>query len=156
MCTELLLASMPSPPPPYSPGQGQSLSQAAGSSPHMSSNAFAPQNVPTSVGPEYIPAAPSRPVSGYDYGHSRPSSMAIPASATSVTSAPSFPPPPPRNARDRSLSRDKSHSKFSLSAFRNRNSDHSPAPSNIENLRISTSEAISRAPGSPGIRGSQT
>jgi len=149
---------MPSPPPPYSPGQSQNLSQAAGASPHMSSNAFAPsQPVTTTAGPaEYIPSAPSRPVSIYDYNPSRPTSMAIPASATSVTSAPAFPPPPPRNARERSLSRDKSHSKFSLSAFRNRTSDHSPAPSNIENLRISTSEAISRAPASPGLRASQT
>ncbi|KAF2471845.1 uncharacterized protein BDR25DRAFT_260424 [Lindgomyces ingoldianus] len=149
-------ASMPSPPPPYSPGQNQNLSQAVNSSPHMSGNSFAPpQNPPTSAQPsEYVPSAQSRPVSGFDY--SRPSSMLVPTSATSVTSNPQFPPPPPRNGKERSVSRDKSHSKFSLSAFRNRGSDHSPGPSAIESLRINTSEALSRPPGSPGPRASQT
>ncbi|KAF2204534.1 hypothetical protein GQ43DRAFT_428899 [Delitschia confertaspora ATCC 74209] len=147
-------AAMPSPPPPYSPGRGQNLTQAARSSPHLSSNAFTPPlNPPTSVPSEYVPSAPSRPMSGFN---SRPTSMSIPASATSVTSNPSFPPPPPRNARDRSSSRDPSRSKFSLSALRLRAGDHSPAPSAIESLRISTTEAISRAPGSPGLVPSQT
>lgn len=145
-------ASMPSPPPPYSPGQNQNISQAVGTSPHLSGNAFPPpQNPPTSAHPsDYVPSAPSRPVSGFA-SSSRPGSLIVPTSATSVTSNPQFPPPPPRNASERSASRDKSHSKFSLSAFRNRNSDHSPAPSAIESLRINTSEAISRAPASPGL-----
>ncbi|KAF2001997.1 hypothetical protein P154DRAFT_521439 [Amniculicola lignicola CBS 123094] len=141
-------ASMPSPPPPYSPGQG--LSPAVGPSPHMSSTAFAaPQNQPTSAHPsEYIPSS-SRPMSGFDY--SRPTSMVMPTSAISTTSNHQFPPPPPRDGMGRSASRDKSHSKFSLSSFRNRNVDHSPAPSAIENLRINTSDALSRTPGSPGL-----
>ncbi|KAF2178391.1 hypothetical protein K469DRAFT_643155 [Zopfia rhizophila CBS 207.26] len=148
-------ATMPSPPPPYSPAQTQNISQAVGSSPHLSGNAFPPQNPPTSAHPsEYIPSAPSRPVSGFEYN--RPSSIVVPSSATSITSNPQFPPPPPRNARDRSASRDKSHSKFSLSAFRSRTSDQSPAPSAIESLRINTTEAISRAPASPGPRASQS
>ncbi|KAF2654948.1 hypothetical protein K491DRAFT_693380 [Lophiostoma macrostomum CBS 122681] len=144
-------ASMPSPPPPYSPGQPQSMSHAANSSPHMSSNAFTPpQHPPTSTPSEYVPQPPSRPVS--QFVNSRPGSMVIPTSATSVSSNPQFPPPPPRNGNERSGSRDK-HSKFSLSAFRNRNvdRDHSPAPSAIESLRLTTSEAILRAPGSPGL-----
>jgi hypothetical protein len=142
---------MPSPPPPYSPGQNQNLSQAVNSSPHLSGNAFPPtQNPPTSAHPsDYVPSAPSRPVSGFVA--SRPGSMIVPTSATSITSNPQFPPPPPSNAPGRSASRDKAHSKFSLSAFRNRNADHSPAPSAIESLRINTSEALSRAPGSPGL-----
>jgi hypothetical protein len=153
------LASMPSPPPPYSPAQSQSQSQsmsrAANSSPHMSSNAFAPpQHPPTSTPSEYVPQPPSRPVSGFV--NSRPVSMVMPTSATSVISNPQFPPPPPRNGTERSGSRDK-HSKFSLSAFRNRNvdRDHSPVPSAIESLRLTTSEAIYRAPASPGLPGSR-
>ncbi|KAF2116337.1 hypothetical protein BDV96DRAFT_49738 [Lophiotrema nucula] len=141
---------MPSPPPPYSPGQNQNLSQAARSSPHLSGSAFTPPNIPIPPTPsDYTPSGPSRPVSGYEY--SRPTSILVPQSATSVTSNPQFPPPPP--AGQRSASRDKS--KFSLSAFRNRNSDHSPAPSAIDALRINTSEAIQRAPASPGPRVSQ-
>lgn len=115
-------ASMPSPPPPYSPGQ---------------------DHTPPS---EYIP---SRSASGFV--RSRPGSMLVPQSATSVTSNPQFPPPPPRNPGERSASRDKSHSKFSLSAFRNRNVDSSPTPSAIDSLRINTTDAISRAPASPGV-----
>ena len=136
---------MPSPPPPYSPGQSQAtISQTVSTSPHLSGHAFPPpQNPPTSAHPtEYIP---SRPVSGFV--NSRPGSMIFPQSATSVTSNPQFPPPPPQ----RSGSRDKSHSKFSLSAFRNRNADSSPAPSAIDSLRINTFDALSRAPASPGI-----
>ncbi|ORY12808.1 hypothetical protein BCR34DRAFT_586894 [Clohesyomyces aquaticus] len=148
-------ASMPSPPPPYSPGQPQSISQAVNSSPHLSGSSFSsPQNDPTSAHPpEYLPSPPSRPVSGYT--HSRPSSMLVPSSATSITSNPQFPPPPPRNGKERAVTRDKSHSKFSLSAFRSRGSDHSPGPSAIESLRINTSDALSRPPASPGPRASQ-
>ncbi|KAF2276664.1 uncharacterized protein EI97DRAFT_458015 [Westerdykella ornata] len=138
---------MPSPPPPYSPGQSHSISQAVTSSPHLSGHAFPhAQNQPMSAhGSDYNP---SRPVSSFT--SSRPGSMVVPQSATSVTSNPQFPPPPPRPG-ERSASRDKSHSKFSLSAFRNRNSEASAGPSNIESLRVNTTEAISRAPASPGI-----
>ncbi|KAF2739753.1 hypothetical protein EJ04DRAFT_559655 [Polyplosphaeria fusca] len=144
-------ASMPSPPPPYSPGQNQNISQVS-VSPHPPANTYHSPNALTSAHPsEYTPSA-SRPVSGFE--PSRPSSMLIPQSATSITSNPHFPPPPPLpRAGERSASRDKS--KFSLSALRNRNSDHSPAPSAIESLRINTSEALSRTPLSPGPRGSQ-
>lgn len=142
---------MPSPPPPYSPGQNNNLSQAVGTPPHFPGNTFTPpQNPPASAHPaEYIPTPASRPVSGF--ANSRPGSMVVPSSATSVTSNVQFPPPPPSNPGQRSASRDKLHSKFSLSAFRNRNSDHSPTPSAIESLRINTSEALSRPPVSPGL-----
>ncbi|KAF2874559.1 hypothetical protein BDV95DRAFT_566431 [Massariosphaeria phaeospora] len=145
-------ASMPSPPPPYSPGQNQSMSQSLSSSPHVSARPFPP----ASAIPDYVPSPPSRPVSGYV--NSRPTSMVIPSSATSIQSNPQFPPPPPRNGKERAVSRDKPLSKFSLSSFRNRNLDHSPAPSAIESLHINTSEALQRAPASPGFvgpRGSQ-
>ncbi|XP_014552577.1 hypothetical protein COCVIDRAFT_110007 [Bipolaris victoriae FI3] len=142
-------ASMPSPPPPYSPGQNpnisQSLSTSTTSSPQLTANTFPhppPPPPPTSNPPS------ARPISGY---HSRPTSIVIPSSATSVISNQQFPPPPGRNSTGRSASRDKLTSKFSLSSFRNRNSDHSPAPSNIDSLHISTSDAIQRAPASPGL-----
>jgi hypothetical protein len=143
---------MPSPPPPYSPGQTHTISQAVGASPHISSGAFpSHQNHPLSAHPlEYVPSPPSRPNSGYT---SRPTSMVIPSSAASITSNPQFPPPPPTNAKNRSASRDKLHSKFSLSNFRSRGSDHSPAPTAIDALRINTTEAIGRIPGSPGLSG---
>jgi hypothetical protein len=144
---------MPSPPPPYSPGQNHTISQAVGSSPHISSGAFpSQQNHPLSAHPlEYVPSPPSRPNSGYT---SRPISMIIPSSAVSITSNPQFPPPPPPpNAKNRSASRDKLHSKFSLSNFRNRGPDHSPTPTAIDALRINTTEAIGRMPGSPGLPG---
>ncbi|CAG5140775.1 uncharacterized protein ALTATR162_LOCUS785 [Alternaria atra] len=142
-------ASMPSPPPPYSPGQNpnmsQSLSTSNTSSPQLSANTF--PHPPPPPPPSSNPSS-ARPISGY---HSRPGSMVIPSSATSITSNPQFPPPPPRNGPGRSTSRDKLASKFSLSSFRNRNNDHSPAPSNIDSLHISTSDAIQRAPASPGL-----
>ncbi|KAI4909369.1 hypothetical protein J4E90_008066 [Alternaria incomplexa] len=143
-------ASMPSPPPPYSPGQNPNVSQSLSShsntsSPQMSAGAF--PHPPPPPPPSSTPSS-ARPISGY---HSRPGSMVIPSSATSITSNPLFPPPPPRNGPGRSASRDKLASKFSLSSFRNRNNDHSPAPSNIDSLHISTSDAIQRAPASPGL-----
>ncbi|CAE6995482.1 hypothetical protein CFE70_000094 [Pyrenophora teres f. teres 0-1] len=145
-------ASMPSPPPPYSPGQNpnlsQSLSTSTTSSPQMSAGAFPHPPPPPPPPPPSSNPSSARPISGY---HSRPGSMVIPSSATSITSNPQFPPPPPRNGTGRSVSRDKLTSKFSLSSFRNRNSDHSPGPSNIESLHISTSDAIQRAPASPGL-----
>lgn len=145
---------MPSPPPPYSPGQNHNISQAMSPSPHLSASAFTPpQNPPSAPPSEYqLSAGSSRPTSGF---LSRPGSMVVPQSATSVTSNVQFPPPPPRNPGERSASRDKSHSKFSLSAFRNRNSGERIGevsnPSAIESLRINTSDAISRAPASPGL-----
>ncbi|KAL6170882.1 hypothetical protein ACJQWK_03835 [Exserohilum turcicum] len=146
-------ASMPSPPPPYSPGQNPNISQSIStsntSSPQLSANTFPhpPPPPPPPPPPSSNPSS-ARPVSGY---HSRPGSMVIPSSATSITSNQQFPPPPGRNGTGRSVSRDKLTSKFSLSSFRNRNSDHSPAPSNIDALHISTSDAIQRAPASPGL-----
>jgi hypothetical protein len=146
-------ASMPSPPPPYSPAQSQNLSQAVGTSPHLSGSTFTPsQHPPTGAHPlEYVPSASSRTPSASM--HHRPGSVGVPSSATGIAPNPHFPPPPPRKVGERSASRDKLHSKFSLSAFRNRNADHSPAPSAIESLRINTSDALSRAPGSPGLPG---
>lgn len=138
---------MPSPPPPYSPGQNPNISQALGSSPHLSSNGF-PQHPPPPPPPPTSTPSSARPISGFQ---SRPGSMVMPQSATSVTSNPQFPPPPSRNGPGRSASRDKLSTKFSLSSFRNRNSEHSPAPSAIESLHISTSDAIQRAPASPGL-----
>lgn len=139
---------MPSPPPPYSPGQTPNIHSVT-SSPQLSAGAFPHHHhhPPPPPPPTSNPSS-ARPISGY---HSRPGSMVIPSSATSTTSNPQFPPPPPRNGQGRSTSRDKISSKFSLSSFRNRNNDHSPAPSAIEALQINTSEAIQRAPASPGL-----
>ncbi|KAF1952512.1 hypothetical protein CC80DRAFT_495310 [Byssothecium circinans] len=144
-------ASMPSPPPPYSPGQSQSLSQNLNSSPHLSSNGFPANHPPPPPIPpsDYTPSPVSRPVSGFY--NSRPGSVVMPTSATSATSNPQFPPPPPSGSK-RSASRDKLTSKFSLSSFRNRHTD-SAGPSNIDSLRLNTSEAIQRAPASPGLVG---
>lgn len=138
---------MPSPPPPYSPAQSQNISQTMTSSPQLQHNSSPlnhppPPPIPTSTPPS------ARPISGYQ---SRPGSMVVPSSATSMISNPQFPPPPPRNSAGRSASRDKLSSKFSLSSFRNRNQEQGPAPSAIESLQISTSDAIQRAPASPGL-----
>ncbi|KAJ4295291.1 hypothetical protein N0V90_007302 [Kalmusia sp. IMI 367209] len=142
-------ASMPSPPPPYSPGQNPSRPQNPTSSPHMSGAAFAANHPPPPPPPsDYTPSPSSRPTSGFY--HSRPGSIVVPQSATSVVSLSQFPPPPPASGSKRSASRDKLSSKFSLSSFRHRNSG-SPGPSNIESLRISTSEALQRPPASPGV-----
>ncbi|KAF1836172.1 hypothetical protein BDW02DRAFT_596703 [Decorospora gaudefroyi] len=142
-------ASMPSPPPPYSPTQNpnisQSLSTSTNSSPQLSGNAF--PHPPPPPPPTSNPSS-ARPTSGY---HSRPGSMIVPSSATSVTSNAQFPPPPARNGPGRSASRDKLASKFSLASFRNRNNEHSTPPSAIDSLHISTSDAIQRAPPSPGL-----
>jgi hypothetical protein len=141
---------MPSPPPPYSPGQPSStLSHSLNSSPQLQSSGF-PTHHPPPPPPPPPTSTPSssRPVSGYQ---SRPQSIVIPSSATSTTASQQFPPPPPRNGPGRSASRDKLASKFSLASFRNRNNEHSPAPSAIESLQINTSDALQRAPASPGL-----
>jgi hypothetical protein len=141
---------MPSPPPPYSPAHPpQNISQTLHSSPQLQSNAF-PQNHPPPPPPPTSTPSSSRPASGFT---SRPQSIVIPSSATSITSSQHFPPPPARNpGPGRSASRDKLASKFSLASFRNRNNEHSPAPpSAIESLQINTSDAIQRAPASPGL-----
>ncbi|KAF1911270.1 hypothetical protein BDU57DRAFT_524299 [Ampelomyces quisqualis] len=144
-------AAMPSPPPPYSPAQQQNISQTINSaSPQAQVSAFMLAHPPPPPPPTSTPGS-SRPVSGFSNFQSRPGSMVIPSSATSVTSNQQFPPPPSRNGPGRSASRDKLSSKFSLSSFRNRNNDHSPAPSAIESLQIHTSEALQRAPPSPGL-----
>lgn len=143
---------MPSPPPPYSPGQTPSRPSNvnAGSSPHMSAAAFTATHPPPPPPPpsDYTSSPVSRPTSGFY--HSRPGSIVVPQSATSVVSLSQFPPPPPATGSKRSASREKLTSKFSLSKFRDRGSG-SPGPSNIESLRISTSEALQRPPASPGI-----
>ncbi|KAK7183587.1 hypothetical protein DPSP01_010423 [Paraphaeosphaeria sporulosa] len=144
-------ASMPSPPPPYSPGQNPSrpVNANPGSSPHMSAAAFAASHPPPPPPPsDYTSSPVSRPTSGFF--HSRPGSIVAPQSATSVVSLSQFPPPPPATGSKRSASREKLTSKFSLSKFRDRGSG-SPGPSNIESLRISTSEALQRPPASPGL-----
>lgn len=137
---------MPSPPPPYSPAHPpQNISQTMNSSPQMQSHGF--PHPPPPPPPTSTPSS-SRPVSGFA---SRPGSIVIPSSATSITSNQQFPPPPARNGPGRSASRDKLASKFSLSSFRNRNNESSPGPSAIESLQINTSDAIQRAPASPGL-----
>ncbi|KAH5173603.1 hypothetical protein HBH77_209510 [Parastagonospora nodorum] len=139
-------AAMPSPPPPYSPAHPpQNMSQTMNSSPQMQSHGF--PHPPPPPPPTSTPSS-SRPVSGFA---SRPGSIVIPSSATSITSNQQFPPPPARNGPGRSASRDKLASKFSLSSFRNRNNELSPGPSAIESLQINTSDAIQRAPASPGL-----
>jgi hypothetical protein len=141
---------MPSPPPPYSPAHPpQNISQTLNSSPQLQSNAFPQNHPPPPPPPPTSTPSSSRPASGFT---SRPQSIVIPSSATSITSNQHFPPPPARNGPGRSASRDKLASKFSLSSFRNRNNEHSPAPpSAIESLQINTSDAIQRAPASPGL-----
>jgi hypothetical protein len=140
---------MPSPPPPYSPAQPQNISQTLNSSPQLSGNAFPINHPPPPPPPPTSAPSSARPVSGYQ---SRPGSMVVPSSATSITSNPQFPPPPVRNGPGvRSASRDKLASKFSLSSFRNRNNEQGPGPSAIESLHINTSDAIQRAPASPGL-----
>jgi hypothetical protein len=138
---------MPSPPPPYTPAQSQNISQTLTPSPRLQGHAFAANHPPPPPIPTSAPSS-ARPISGYQ---SRPGSMVIPSSATSMTSNPQFPPPPSRNGTGRSASRDKLSAKFSLSSFRNRHGDHSPAPSAIDSLHITTSDAIQRAPASPGL-----
>lgn len=138
---------MPSPPPPYSPGQTPNLQQALSTSPHLSGGAF-PQHPPPPPPPPNSTPLSARPGSSF---HSRPGSMVIPSSATSLHSNAQFPPPPARNGPGRSASRDKLVSKFSLASFRNRNNEHSPGPSAIDSLHINTSDAIQRAPASPGL-----
>jgi len=143
------IASMPSPPPPYSPGQNPNRIQNVTSSPHLSANTFATNPPPPPPPPppsDYTPSPSSRPTSGFF--HSRPTSIVVPQSATSASSLSQFPPPPPPNGK-RSASRDKLVSKFNLS-FRRGNLENA-GPSNIESLRISTSEALQRPPASPGI-----
>jgi hypothetical protein len=138
---------MPSPPPPYSPGQQpQNTTQALSSSPQLQGNGF-PHPPPPPPLPTSTPSS-ARPTSGFQ---SRPGSIVIPSSATSASSTSQFPPPPSRNGPGRSASRDKLSSKFSLASFRNRNNDSSPTPSAIESLQINTSDAIYRAPASPGL-----
>ncbi|KAL5115871.1 hypothetical protein ACEQ8H_006273 [Pleosporales sp. CAS-2024a] len=141
-------AAMPSPPPPYSPAQ--SISQSLTLSPQLQGGALPHHHPPPPPPPPPPTTTPSssRPVSGFI---SRPGSLVIPSSATSVTSSQQFPPPPPRNGPARSASRDKIAAKFSLASFRNRNNEQSPGPSAIESLHINTSDAIQRAPASPGL-----
>lgn len=140
---------MPSPPPPYSPAHPQNISQTLNSSsPQLQAQAFMANHPPPPPPPTSTPSS-SRPVSGFQ---SRPGSIVVPSSATSVTSNQQFPPPPSRNTPGRSASRDKLSSKFSLASFRNRNNDSSsPGPSAIESLQINTSDALQRAPASPGL-----
>lgn len=142
-------AAMPSPPPPYSPAHPQNISQTLNSSsPQLQAQAFMANHPPPPPPPTSTPSS-SRPVSGFQ---SRPGSIVVPSSATSVTSNQQFPPPPSRNTPGRSASRDKLSSKFSLASFRNRNNDSSsPGPSAIESLQINTSDALQRAPASPGL-----
>lgn len=141
-------AALPSPPPPYSPGQPSNISQTLNSSPHLSAGSFAQSHPPPSPPPPTNTPSSARPLSGFQ---SRPGSIVVPTSATSITSNTQFPPPPARNTPGRSASRDKLSSKFSLSSFRNRNAEHSPGPSAIESLHINTTDAIQRAPASPGL-----
>lgn len=133
--------AMPSPPPPYTPAQSQNISQALSSSP---GHAY-PQGHPP---PPPIPQSgtPSSARAARSF-HSRPVSIAIPSGSTPIATAnPQFAPPPVAG-RDRSSSRGLS-TKFSLSNFRSRNADHSPAPSAIESLHMSTNDVLQR--GDPG------
>ncbi|KAJ4339399.1 hypothetical protein N0V87_003336 [Didymella glomerata] len=135
--------AMPSPPPPYTPAhaQNQSMSQALSSSPGhaYSQNHPPPPPVPQTGTPSSARAARSF--------HNRPVSIAIPSGSAAAPMNAQFAPPPVAPGRERSSSRGLSN-KFSLSNFRNRNNDHSPAPSAIESLHMSTHDALQR--GDPG------
>jgi hypothetical protein len=148
---------MPSPPPPYSPAhqiqlqnqnQNQNISQTLAASPHLSGNAFPQSHPPPPPPPPQTSTPPSaRSVRSF---HNRPASITIPSSSTSPSANPHFAPPPVRAGKERSLSRGQLSTKFSLSSFRNRNNDSSPAPSAIESLHMSTSDALQLAPADPG------
>ncbi|XPS69591.1 hypothetical protein M3J09_001857 [Ascochyta lentis] len=136
--------AMPSPPPPYTPahGQSQNISQALSLSP---GHVFAQSHPPPPPIPQTTTPSSSRAARSF---HSRPVSIAIPSSSTPLATAnPQFAPPPVAG-RERSSSRGLSN-KFSLSSFRNRNNDHSPAPSAIESLHMSTNDALQRGDSGP-------
>ncbi|KAJ8111634.1 hypothetical protein OPT61_g5814 [Boeremia exigua] len=139
--------AMPSPPPPYTPAhaQNQNISQALSPSPgHGFPRAHhAPPPTSQTGTPSSARAARSF--------HSRPVSIAIPSGSAAAPVNTQFAPPPVAPGRERSTSRGLSN-KFSLSNFRNRNNDHSPAPSAIESLHTSTHDALQRGDSSASFQ----
>ncbi|KAH6633117.1 hypothetical protein C7974DRAFT_164923 [Boeremia exigua] len=135
--------AMPSPPPPYTPARApsQNISQALSSSP---GHAFPQGHHPPPPIPQTGTPSSARAARSF---HNRPVSIAIPSGSAAAPGNTLFAPPPVAPSRERSSSRGLS-TKFSLSNFRNRNVDHSPAPSAIESLHSSTHDALQR--GDPG------
>ncbi|KAK7544353.1 uncharacterized protein J3D65DRAFT_599002 [Phyllosticta citribraziliensis] len=143
-------ANLPSPPPPYSPNPRNSLSQSVNPSPVLSGGAFpAPQASGSRIGPldQGLPitGTPSVGTSG------RPRPVGASGTLTSSPALPSaaFPPPPPRNGRDRSSSRPKERNpRFSFSALRSRGGpSEQPVSFNaIDSLQHQTTEALLRTP----------
>ena len=124
------VASMPSPPPPYSPSVQQALVQTVRTSPLTGSHGFSPATTvsPSANSPDYrtpISAATTVSPIPFSSGETRSASFArgMPATSPQVTSAPTFPPPPPKGNRERSSSRtrpDRPHNFFGLSALTSR------------------------------------
>ncbi|KAF3006530.1 hypothetical protein E8E13_005528 [Curvularia kusanoi] len=131
--------AMPSPPPPYTPAhtQNQNISQALSLSP---GHAFPQSRHPHPAAPQTGTPSSARAARSF---HNRPVSIAIPSGSAAAPMHNQFAPPPVAPSRERSSSRGLSN-KFSLSNFRNRNNDHSPAPSAIESLQMSTHDALQR------------
>lgn len=156
--TDFLSASMPSPPPPYSPSVQQALSQTVRTSPLTGNHGFSPSTTvsPSANSPEYrTPVSAATTVSPAPFTNSeiRSASYArgLPPTSPQVTSALTFPPPPPKANRDRSSSRtrpDRSHNFFGLSALTSRsrtNENIAPSSSAITSQR----KIIDNAPGTP-------
>ncbi|KAF1931455.1 uncharacterized protein M421DRAFT_418084, partial [Didymella exigua CBS 183.55] len=135
--------AMPSPPPPYTPAhaQNQTMSQALSSSP---GHAFSQNHPPPPPTPQTGTPSSARAARSF---HNLPVPIAIPSGSAAAPMNTQFAPPPVASGRERSSSRGLS-TKFSLSNFRNRNNDHSPAPSAIESLHMSTHDVLQR--GDPG------
>ncbi|KAF1813810.1 hypothetical protein P152DRAFT_414219 [Eremomyces bilateralis CBS 781.70] len=124
-------ASLPSPPPPYSP---------AGSSNRPISSVF-PASSYSSSSRNSTVVSPPEP--------NRSSLHMVARNSPSSTSGPAFPPPPGTTPRDRSTSRNRDKHKFSLSALtsRNRKEDAQPSLGAIDALRQHTTDAVSRTSG---------
>ncbi|KAK7529344.1 hypothetical protein BKA81DRAFT_326230 [Phyllosticta paracitricarpa] len=143
-------ANLPSPPPPYSPNPRQSLSLSVNPSPVLSGGAFpAPQASAPRTGLPDQGSSITGTLSVGPGGHYRPTgaSEALTSSPALVSAA--FPPPPPRNGRDRSSSRPKDRNpRFSFSALRNRGgpSEQSVSLNAIDSLQHQTTEALLRTP----------
>ena len=128
--TDFSIASMPSPPPPYSPSVQQALSQTVRTSPLTGNHGFSPATTvsPSANSPEYrTPVSAATTVSPAPFGNGEVRSVSythgLPTVSPQVTSAPTFPPPPPKTNRDRSSSRtrsDRPHNFFGLSALTSR------------------------------------
>ncbi|KAK8214119.1 hypothetical protein IWZ01DRAFT_498971 [Phyllosticta capitalensis] len=142
-------ANLPSPPPPYSPNPRHSLSQSVNPSPVIPGGAFPTHQAsgPRTGIPDQGPSISGTTIGAGGLYRTAGSSEAIASSPALASTA--FPPPPPRNGRDRSSSRPKDrNSRFSFSALRNRggSSEQVVSLNAIDSLQHQTSEALLRTP----------